>query len=112
MSDSLGQCSICKKEYTSTYVEAKPGVRLYVCATCLEISKENFIWVCTNCGKSHSRPKKLVLSRLAFSGIKNAQLLGEGIPLIQGIDICIECDPEGIREYVMENTPGFEPVPA
>lgn len=111
MSDSLGQCSICKKEYTTTHVEAKPGVQLYVCANCLEKAKDNFIWVCTNCGKSHSRPKKLIFSRLAFSGLENAHLLSEGVPLIQGIDICIECDPEGIREYVMANTPEYETLP-
>ncbi|MEN8263831.1 MAG: hypothetical protein ABFR82_10235 [Nitrospirota bacterium] len=108
MSDSLGQCNICKKEYTTTHVEAKPGVQIYVCPNCLEKSKDNFIWVCTNCGKSHSRPKKMILNRLAHSGLENANLLSEGVPLIQGIDICIECDPEGILEYVMANIPEYE----
>jgi hypothetical protein len=108
MYNSLGQCSICKKEYSSTHIEAKPGVIIYVCQVCLEKSKENFIWVCTNCGKSYLRPKQLIFSRLSHYGLENAQLLSEGIPLIQGIDICIECDPEGIVEYVSTNMPGHE----
>ncbi len=82
------------------HVEYKPGVLVYVCPACMEKSRDNFVWLCLNCGKSYFRPKKLVLGRLQHSGLGNASLLGEGIQLIQGIEICIECDPQGILEYV------------
>ena len=100
MFDELKQCNICKNEYTTMHVEYKPGVLVYVCPSCMEKSRDNFVWLCLNCGKSYFRPKKLVIDQLERSGLGNASLLGEGIQLIQGIEICIECDPQGILEYV------------
>ena len=100
MYDSLGQCSICKEQYTSTHIEVGPGTILYVCAGCMKKSKENFVWVCVNCGQAYFRPKDLILSRLQDKGVDQAPLLCEGAQLIQGIDICIACDPEGIMEYM------------
>lgn len=112
MFSQLGQCSICKKEYTSTHIEAQPGVILYVCPRCLEKSKDNFVWVCMNCGKSYMRPKQQIFSRLAQYGLANVTLLSHGVPLIQGIDICIECDPQGIVECVRSSAHEYDIDPA
>lgn len=100
MYDSLGKCNICKKEYTSTHVEAMPGVTVYVCQHCMEKTKNNFIWLCMGCGKVYIRPKKQVISRIKDSELKRAFLLCEDMLIVQGIDACIECDPEMIREYM------------
>jgi hypothetical protein len=102
MYNALGQCNICKKEYTSLHVTYDPGIVVYVCPTCMEKAKDNFIWLCMNCGQSYIRPKKLVLSRLEQSGLENASLLCEGIQLVLGIEMCIACNPEGIVEYMKE----------
>ncbi|RJQ20587.1 MAG: hypothetical protein C4560_04650 [Nitrospiraceae bacterium] len=94
------KCTICKKEYTSTYAEAMPGIKIYVCESCLEAAKNNFIWICMSCGQVYIRPKKLVISRLRDSELLKAYLLCEDMQIIQGIDVCIECDPEGILRYM------------
>lgn len=98
----LHQCSICRQEYTSTHVEAMPGIKVFVCENCIEAAKYNFIWICMNCGRVFLRPKKLVMARLADAEMRNAYLVCEDMQVIQGIDMCIECDPEGLMEF-MEN---------
>jgi len=46
------------------------------------------------------RPKKLVLGRLKDEELKRAYMICEGMQIIQGIDICVSCDPEGIFNYM------------
>ena len=94
------QCTICKKEYTSVHCEVQPGVIIYVCDSCLEAAKHNFIWVCMSCGKVYLRPKKMVIERMKDPELKRAYLICEDMQLIQGIDMCISCDPEGIMNYM------------
>jgi hypothetical protein len=96
------KCTICKTEYTSTHTEAAPGVYIYVCKACLEAAQYNFIWICMSCGKVYLRPKKLVIDRLMDEEMKRAYMICEDMQIIQGIDICVACDPEGIFNY-MEN---------
>jgi hypothetical protein len=96
------KCSLCKKEYTSINTEIQPGVKIYVCDSCLESAKNNFIWICMSCGKVYHRPKKLVIERTSNFEMKRAYMLCEDMQIIQGIDMCIECDAEGILNY-MEN---------
>ena len=93
-------CTICKKEYTSIHTEAAPGIKIHVCDNCLETAKHNFIWICMGCGKVYLRSKKLVLERLTNFELKQAYGKCEDMQIIQGIDICIECDPEGIFNYM------------
>ncbi len=93
-------CSICKHEYTSIHNEVMPGVRIYVCEKCLESAKHNFIWICMSCGKVYLRPKKLVIERTNNFELKRAYMLCEDMQIIQGIDMCISCNPEGIMEYM------------
>ncbi len=100
INNKVEKCSICKHEYTSTHVEAMPGVIIYVCADCLEAAKYNFIFICMNCGKVYLRPKALVLKRIGNPGMKKAYTLCMDMQIIQGIDMCIECDPEGIVNYM------------
>ena len=94
------QCTICKKEYTSINTEVMPGIKIYVCNTCLEAAKDNFIWVCISCGQVYLRPKKLVIERMQDIELKKAYMICEDMQLIQGIDICVACDPEGIMNYM------------
>jgi predicted SprT family Zn-dependent metalloprotease len=105
MKNELGQCSICKKEYTSMRVEVTPGVDLYVCSSCIEKAKDNFIWICNSCGKHYMRPKELVISRTRDPELKRAYMLCEDMQIIQGIDMCIECDPGGIVEFMEKKRP-------
>ncbi len=94
------QCTICKNEYTSVHTEVQPGVVIYVCDSCLEAAKHNFIWVCMSCGKVYLRPKKMVIERMKNLELKKAYMLCEDMQIIQGIDMCISCDPEGIMNYM------------
>lgn len=90
------KCTICRKEYTSTHAEVMPGVSVYICSACLEAAKANFIWICISCGKVYMRPKKTVIEKLAHAEMKRAYMLCEDMQIIQGIDMCIACDPEGV----------------
>ncbi|MCK5140097.1 MAG: hypothetical protein KAQ85_09665 [Thermodesulfovibrionia bacterium] len=100
VNNNMECCSICREEHTSTYVEATPGVKIYVCNTCLEAAKYNFIWVCLNCGKVYTRPKSLVLQRIGNFEMKKAYVICKDMQIIQGIDMCIQCDPQGILHYM------------
>jgi hypothetical protein len=100
LNNSLKQCSICKVEYTSIHTEITPGMIIYVCSECLETAKHNFIWLCISCGKSYFRPKKLVIDRIDDFELKRAYMLCEDKQIVQGIDMCIECDSEGIVKYM------------
>jgi hypothetical protein len=94
------QCTICKHEYTSINTEVEPGVVIYICDNCLEAAKENFIWICMGCGKVYLRPKKLVIERTNNFELKRAYMICEDMQIIQGIDMCIACDPAGIMNYM------------
>ncbi len=94
------ECTICKKEYTSIHTEVAPGVNVYVCDKCLETAKNNFIFICMSCGKVYLRPKKLVMERLNNFELKQAYAQCEDMQIIQGIDICVSCDPEGVFNYM------------
>lgn len=94
------QCTICKHEYTSIHTEVMPGVKIYVCDDCLEAAKYNFIWVCMSCGTVYLRSKKLVIERLKNAELKRAYMLCEDMHIIQGLDMCVTCDSEGIINYV------------
>lgn len=111
MYDSMNQCHICRKEYTSMHVEVKPGIIIFACSSCLEKAKEHFIWVCIHCGKSYFRSKEQVIGRLKGYGMEHAALLCNGAQLILGIDMCIACNPEGIVRYVQSTEQQLDPEP-
>ncbi|MEW6109347.1 MAG: hypothetical protein AB1632_09320 [Nitrospirota bacterium] len=96
----LGRCNICKLEYTTSHIEAKPGIILYVCKDCLEIAGQNFIWICLNCGKVYIRPKELIKRRINGSGYRDSTIFSEDKKIIQGVEMCKACNPEGILDYV------------
>lgn len=98
--NKLENCDICKDEYASIHVEAMSGLKIYVCDNCLEAARYNFIWICMNCGKVYTRPKALVIKSTNNYELKRAYILCEDMQIIQGIDMCIECDPEGIFNYM------------
>lgn len=93
-------CHICRAELTTIHAELAPGQHVFVCEKCLETAKQNFIWVCMHCGNVYIRPKSLVLKRLTDPQLKQAYQQCEDQQIIQGIDRCIECDAEGIVEFV------------
>jgi len=96
----IDQCIVCRHEFTSMHVEASPGLIIYVCESCIESAKYNFIWICLNCGKVYMRQKALMINRIKDPALKQAYALCEDRQIIQGIDICIECDPQGILNYM------------
>jgi hypothetical protein len=98
--NSIKRCTVCRDEYTSVYTEALPGLKLYVCRNCVEAAKQHFIWICMNCGRVYLRPKKLVIERIGDDELKRAYSLCEDVQIIQGIDLCIECDPKGVFDYL------------
>ncbi len=95
--NKIDQCIVCRREYTSTHVEALPGISIHVCEACIEAAKYNFIWICLSCGKVYMRPKALMMARADNPGLKK---LCEHRQIILGIDICIECDPHGILSFM------------
>ena len=105
---TIDTCSICREEFTSIYVEARPGYKIYVCDNCLEAAKFNFIWICMNCGKVYIRPKSLVIKRISSYELKRAYVLCEDLQIIQGIDMCIACDPAGMLSYMKPEDMGME----
>jgi hypothetical protein len=99
---NVEHCSICKQEFTSIHVEVMPGVEIYVCQNCIDAAKYNFIWICMSCGKVYMRPKKMVIARVNDFELKRAYALCEDMQIIQGIDMCIECDPDGIMKFMSD----------
>ncbi len=93
-------CHICKHDLTTIHAEITPGRHVFVCAKCLETAKQNFIWICMQCGNVYIRPKSLVIGRLKDPELKRAYAQCAHMQIIQGIDGCIECNAERIRELV------------
>jgi len=86
MEHHLETCTICNDEYTNMHAEIRPGLNIYVCENCIEAARYNFIWVCLHCGRAYLRPKKFTLD-------KETQM-------IQAIEMCRECDPNGTERYM------------
>lgn len=106
--ESAGKCNICNDVYTQTHVEVESGVFIYVCGSCIEKARDNFIWLCMTCGKTYIRPKELVINRIKDFELKKAYMLCEELQIIQGIDMCIACDPDRIMEYMEMQYAGIE----
>jgi hypothetical protein len=106
--ESVGKCSICNEVYTQSFVEVSSGEVIYVCRSCMEKAKDNFIWLCMSCGKAYIRPKDLVINRIKDHELKRAYMLCEDMQMIQGIDMCIACDPERILDYLEMEHAGLE----
>jgi hypothetical protein len=98
--NAKGPCHVCREEMTTTHAEVSAELDVFVCKKCLESAKQNFIWICVNCGNVYIRPKALVLKRLTDPRLMQAYRQCEDLQIIQGIDHCIECAPEEITEYV------------
>src|SRR5512143_843784 len=80
--NSKGLCHVCREAMTTIHAEVAPGLHIFVCEKCLETAKQNFIWVCMQCGSVFIRPKSLVVKRL------------------RGVGCCTEGGPEEMMEYV------------
>jgi hypothetical protein len=98
--DERELCSVCKDAITTIHADVGRGRVISVCEKCLESAKENFIWICMQCGGVYIRPKSLVLKRLRDPELKRAYAACEGLQIVQGIDVCVECEPTAIVEYV------------
>lgn len=99
--NTKGLCNICHEAMTTLHAEVAPGKALYVCEKCIEATRQNFVWVCMHCGSVYIRPKSLVLRRFQDPALRNAYAACEDLQIIQGIDLCIECDPEGVAEVAV-----------
>ncbi len=95
---TIAECNVCRREYTSFHFEVLPGSKISVCQSCIDRSENDFIWICINCGRSYSRPKQVVMNRLNGYGLRFAALL-YGSKIIQGLELCIECNPDGILHF-------------
>lgn len=93
-------CCICKHEEASIFSEPVSGIRIFICDDCLEAAKYNFIFICMNCGKAFLRSKKQFLQKIKDPKLLRAYRECEHMQIIQGIDMCIACDPEGIYNYL------------
>jgi len=93
-------CQICGEHETTMHVDLGHGKLVYVCSVCLQRAQDNFIWICSRCGKTYERPKDEVLKRLEDYGVDNACLMCSGAHLLFGIEECIECDPQGILDHI------------
>lgn len=108
MSDSVGKCNICKDVYTSTSIEMESEFAIFICADCIEQTKDNFIWLCITCGNVYIKPKYLVINKVKDLAIKKAYMLCEEMQMIQGIDMCIACHPERIIEFMETQYAGVD----
>lgn len=95
----ISECTICKYDYTSSCLEVMPGIKIYVCERCLESARDNFVWICLNCGQSYLRPKKTIMERRNGYDIREARILAR-TRIIQGLSMCIQCKPHSIMAYV------------
>ncbi len=98
--NTVEPCTICRHEYTSIHAEADPGVKIYVCESCLEAARYNFIFVCMHCGKVHVVHKMQMIRKIQDENLRHAYLQCINEQIIQGIDRCVSCDPEGILHYM------------
>jgi hypothetical protein len=60
------------------------------------------------CGKVYIRPKELVINRIKDLELKRAYMLCQDMIVIQGIDMCIVCDPGRILDYIEMNQSAME----
>lgn len=95
-----GLCLICKEALTTVHTELDSGRKIFVCEKCLETTKQNFVWICMKCSNVYIRPKSVVLKRLTDARLKEAYHVCEDLQIIQGLDCCIECDPETIMNVM------------
>jgi hypothetical protein len=93
-------CIVCRDAMTDLQVDNDQGMRISVCRQCLDASRENFIWICSHCRSVYIRPKSLVFRRLEDPGLMQAYLECQDADVIQGVDICIACDPQGVHQAV------------
>lgn len=100
--NSRGLCNVCREEITTVHTEACDGQEIYVCNSCLEIAKQNFIWICMQCGSVHIRPKSVVLHVLADPTLNDAYRQCEHEQFIQGIYGCVDCEADDMSESVTE----------
>jgi hypothetical protein len=96
--EEKGLCFICKEAMTAVSADLETGMTIFVCEKCLETTRESFIWICMGCGKVYVRPKSIVLKRLTDARMNATYRVCEELQIIQGIDRCIECDPEAVMQ--------------
>jgi len=100
MKQHFEPCTICNDVYTATHTELRPGVKIYVCENCVEAAKYNFIWLCLHCGKVYLRPKNIVINESTDEYLKKAYMRCKETKVIQAIEMCHECDPNGIERHM------------
>lgn len=97
---NLQPCTICNNVYTDIHIEIRPGQKIYVCEECAEAATYNFIWLCLHCGRAFLRPKNIIINETTDEALKEAYILCIDTQVIQGIEMCKECDPNGTERYM------------
>ena len=72
-----------------------------MCENCLEAAKDNFVFICMNCGEVFLRAKDLFLEKINIPELFQAYLDCRDLQIIQGLDRCIKCDTERISGYLI-----------
>lgn len=88
-------CSICNDVYTAAHTEIEPGVNIYVCEDCVEAARYNFIWLCLHCGRAFLRPKNTAAGKM-----EEKFIFSDENKVIQTINMCHKCDPNGTERYM------------
>ena len=96
----LETCTICNDAYTPMHAEIRPGLKIYVCEDCIEAARYNFIWVCLQCGRAYLHPKKFSLNEPTDEELEKTYMAPEETRMIQTIEMCRECDPNGTERYM------------
>jgi hypothetical protein len=112
MEEIKKKCSICGKNETNkscTISNVDNGISyneiIYICDGCLDIAKENFIFICINCRNNYKRNKKDMVKRLLERGDEYDFALAKGLQVLDkeqvvlGISACIQCDRETVIDY-------------
>lgn len=97
---------MCHRNKTETNCTIGDGYIVFACEACLEKAKTNFIWVCMECGLSFIRPKDLVIRRVKDIELKRACLEISHLQVIQGIEFCVNCNPDEVNDFNFENLQG------
>lgn len=100
MENHFELCTVCNDVYTANQTEIKPELKIYICEDCIDAATYNSIWLCLHCGRAYFRPKNIVIDESTDEELKRAYMLFEETQVIQAIEMCEKCDPNGTERYM------------
>ena len=101
----MQECCICKTNETSNTVKTPQGT-VAVCHECLDQTKDDFVFVCLECGNVHRRNKAEAMKRWENAGPDNPIVQGlkklRDEQVVIGVGGCVDC-PDVETEEVIAN---------